>query len=385
MKKITTFCLTALVILAGCSSKGESYKSETVNGIIHHINTDVPNDPDAKLELKKIFTISSEAQTDSNAFLKRPLAITVDKTENIYILDLLSMSVKKFDSEGKFISSIGRMGQGPGELFYPSTIFIFNDTLNVMSAGTGKLSKFDTQGNFYSDKMLSRDFQLQMTKFSRDGSKSASYVMKQIQKDGAMPDIDYGLSVINVEDLSIKSSLVSKVLSMQDLMAGKIDLSDLIIPFVRGNDFVYMSENSDSQYRVFCYDFEGNKKEEIRRGFKKIRYEDTEKKEYLEQMKKMSQGVQEIKVGNFKKAIANINTDKYGRLLVIPNVDRNEDKDGVYADIFKDGVFLNRVPYTIRDNESTGLAGMFQGQEFFIGDRLYVINAEDLTIDVYDY
>jgi hypothetical protein len=383
MKKIL-ITAALMLIIAGCS-KGESYKNETVNGTIHHINSDAPNDPDAKLELKKLFTISSEEQTDSAAFLKRPVSLTVDGSGYLYVLDLLSMSIKKFDAEGRFIKSIGRMGQGPGELFYPSTIYIYNDTLNVMSAGTGKLSKFDTDGHFYFDKMLSRDFQLQMTKFSRNGERSASYVMKQIQKEDGMPDINYGLSVINVSDLSQGASMVSKVLSMQDLMAGKIDLNDLIIPFVPGDDFVYMSENSDSQYRIFCYDYEGGKKEEIRRGFKKIRYEETEKAEYLEQMKKMSQGVEDIKVGNFKKAIANIHTDKYGRLIVVPNVDRNEDKDGVYADIFKDGVFLNRVPYDISKKENSGLVGMMKGQEFFVGDRIYVLNGEELTIDVYDY
>lgn len=384
MKKILVIAAVMLMI-AGCSKGKDSYKQETVNGVIHHINTDVPNDQDAKLDLKKLFTISSEAQTDTSAYLKRPVSLTVDAKGDLYVLDLLSMSVKKFSSDGAFIKSIGRMGQGPGELFYPSILYFQNDTLNVMSAGSGKLSKFDSDGNFYYEKTLSRDFQLQATKFSRDGSKCASYVMRQIPKENEMPDINYGLSVIKIDDLSESSNLVSKKLSLQDLMAGKIDINDLIIPYIPGNDLVYVSENSDSQYRILCYDYEGKKVSEIRKDFKKIRYEESEKNELLEDMKKMSQGVQEINVGNFKKAIANLHFDKYGRLIVIPHIDRNEDKDGVYVDIFKDGEFLNRVPYTIMDKENTGLAGMMRGQEFYIGDRLYVVNAEELTIDVYSY
>jgi hypothetical protein len=385
MKKIIILIITAAVIFAGCS-KNDGFKVEEQNGIKIYSNTDVPNDPNAKLDLKKLFTISSEAQADTNAYMKRPITITADAGNNIYILDILTMSVKKFDPAGNFVKSIGRMGQGPGELFYPSIMFFDKDTLNIMSAGSRKLSKFDSDGNFYYDKMLMEQAQLQNTKISRDGEKIASYIAKQISKgEGQMPDIDFSLSVINRGDLTEKSSLSSKTIAIQDLMGGKIDLNDLVIPFVPGNDFVYVSENSDNQYRIFGYDYEGKKQMEIRKDFKMIRYENAEKEEYIASMKKMMQGTQEVKVGNFKKAIVAMHTDKYGRLLVFPNVDRNVDKEGVYLDIFKDGKFLNRINYEIQAKGNTGMIGMFKAQEFFIGDRLYVMNGEELTLDVYEY
>ncbi|MBN2856972.1 MAG: 6-bladed beta-propeller [Candidatus Delongbacteria bacterium] len=385
MKKYILFALTVVIIISSCAKKADSFREEEVNGVTHYINSDTSADPSASLNLKKLFTISSENQTDTAAYLKRPMSITEDSSGNIFILDIMSMSIKKFDSQGNFVTSIGRSGQGPGELYYPSFAYINNDTLKVFSAPSRKISKFDLDGNFYADQVLELDVQLQNTKVSRDNSKIASYVVKQIQKEGQMPDIDFGLNIVNAEGLLPGASLTSKVLSMQDLMAGKIDINDLIIPFVPGNEHVYVSENSDSQYRIFAYDYEGNKKFEIRKAFKNIRYEKEEKEKYEEEMKKMSQGVQSINVGNFKKAIVSMHTDRYGRLLVVPSVDRNIDPDGVYIDIFKDGKFLNRVDYPIQDKDNIGLLGMFRSQEFFVGDRLYVVKGEDLEIDVYEY
>jgi len=384
MRKLMKALIIMAIIFAGCTKKIENFKTEEQNGIKIYSNTETPNDPTAKLELKKLFTISSEAQTDTSAYLKKPITLTADNNNNVYILDLMSMSAKKFDSSGNFVKSIGRMGQGPGELFYPSIMFIDKDTLNIMSEASRKLSKFDLDGNFYYEKLMTDQSQLQVTKFSRDAQKSASYVVKQIQKEGGMLDIIFGLSIIKIDDLTEKASISSLKFDFQDLMSGKIDYNDLIIPFTPDNKYVFVSENSDNQYRIFGYDYEGKKKIEIRKDFKMVRYEPAEKEEYIASLKKDMPNNQEVKVGNFKKAIITMNTDKYGRLLVYPNVDRNVDKEGVYLDIFKDGMFLNRISYTIRDKEKTGMLS-FDITEFFIGDKLYVLNSEELTLDVYDY
>jgi len=384
MRKLMTALIIMAIIFAGCSKKVENFKTEEQNGIKIFSNTETPNDPTAKLDLKKLFTISSEAQTDTNAYLNKPIAMTADANNNIYILDIMSMSAKKFDSSGNFIKSIGRSGQGPGELYYPSLMFIYKDTLNIMSAGSQKVSKFDLEGNFYNEFMLPDRSQLQASKISRDNQKIASYILKYIMKENQQPDIDYTLSILEMPRLNEKSLIKSQKFTMQDLIGGKIDLNELIIPFTPGNDYVYVSENSDNQYRIFGYDYEGKKQIETRKDFKMIRYEAAEKEEYVASMKKNMPGTQDVKVGNFKKAIVTMHTDKYGRLLVYPNVDRNIDKDGMYLDIFKDGMFLNRISYNIRNKEKTGMLSM-SVQEFFIGDRLYVLNIDELTLDVYDY
>jgi len=48
-----------------------------------------------------------------------PGRIKLDNAGNIYILDFLDYSVKKFDHSGRFIEKFGKKGQGPGELVNP--------------------------------------------------------------------------------------------------------------------------------------------------------------------------------------------------------------------------------------------------------------------------
>ena len=385
MKKIIAILILSMIILTSCGKKEGQMEEKIVNGVTHYINSNIPTDKNANLELKKLFSFSSEAQIDTNANFKRPISLTVDKMNNIYILDVTTMSVKKFNNNGKFIKSIGRSGQGPGEFFWPTLMMIDNDTLKVGSAGSNKLSKFDLDGNFYYEKFLNMTG-IRNPEFSRDGKRLVSNFIHVIQKEGQQNDIDFTLSIIDTDSIKEKYSLNSKIVSMKDMMEGNLDLNDMVIPFCPGDDYVYVSENSDSQYRIFAYDYTGDKKFEIRKKYIKIRYEATEKKKYSENVKKASLNrSQEMTFGNYKKAISNLHTDKYGRLLVIPNVDRKSDPEGVYIDIFKKGKFLNRVDYPIQDKESSGVLSMLTTNEYFLNDRLYVVDLEELRVDVYDY
>jgi hypothetical protein len=386
--KISFISLLHLIILlvVGCSKQTESFSVIEENGIKIYLNSDVPNDPQAKLEFKKLFTISSEAMTDTTAFMKRAVGLAVDNENNIFVLDDFAMDVKKFDSKGEFITNFGGMGYGPGELSDPRFVFIDNDTVKILNEDPVKISKYNLDGKFISAQLLADFQQLQNVKISRDGSKIASFVVKPSLNENDQLIIDYPLSIIGIADLKEKYSLVKQTFPFQDILDGKKDFNDVRVPFTPGEDAVFLSDNSDRQYRIYVYDYEGNKKSEIRKKFRQIRFSDEEKRAYEDMMKQNISDDWEFKKNMFKKAVSEIFTDKYGRLLVYPGVDRNVDREGVYIDIFKDGKFLNRVSYSeIQDKENMGYFGSFEAKEFYIGERLYVIRSKDRSIDVYDY
>ena len=52
------------------------------------------------------------------------LSFAADKDGNIFILDMRPFRVKVYDSEGNYLRSIGREGQGPGEFQIPGNIQI---------------------------------------------------------------------------------------------------------------------------------------------------------------------------------------------------------------------------------------------------------------------
>lgn len=56
-----------------------------------------------------------------------PGRIKIDSDENIYVLDFMDISVKKFDNTGKFVEKYGKKGKGPGELINPYDFDVFEN------------------------------------------------------------------------------------------------------------------------------------------------------------------------------------------------------------------------------------------------------------------
>lgn len=72
--------------------------------------------------------------------------IAVDEDENIFILDISDHNIKKFNSQGTHLLTIGRKGQGPGEMFFPNPytcLRIFKDEVYVIDNGNKKINIFN--------------------------------------------------------------------------------------------------------------------------------------------------------------------------------------------------------------------------------------------------
>jgi len=74
-------------------------------------------------------------------------SVAVNEDERIYILDYKEAHVKVFDKDGKYLMTIGRPGQGPGELNRPRVISLNQNELMASELG-GRLSFFSLNGKF---------------------------------------------------------------------------------------------------------------------------------------------------------------------------------------------------------------------------------------------
>ena len=382
MKKIIAILIVSMMVLISCGKKEADVKKVVADkdGVKNYTNTLTPADPTAKLELTKLFTISGESE-DSLASFNQPFSMTADKDGNIYILDMSSMSLKKFDKEGLFIKSIGRRGQGPGELSGPSFVAILGDTLSVMSQRVRKISRFTLDGEYIDDKRLEMDVQLPKT---YDNRTVIGYTVTVDQENQA---IKFSLSLMD-KNFKITSTFEKRDIGFQDFSSGKVKISDLLIPFVPGDDKVYLSENDDNQYKINEYNMSGKKTASIKKDYRKIKNSDEEQEAFKAYLENNNRGMNDgsMKLDNFKKAFTSMYYDKYGRLLIVPEIDKSKDSDGSYIDIFKDGVFLNRVNFEVnKGNVNLGAFSFMQKQIFFVGERMYVVNMQEMTVDVYDY
>ena len=87
--------------------------------------------------------------------------ITRDTEGNIYLLEWADRRVKKFDSEGNYISTISRKGQGPGEIGSASCIDMdASNKLYIADSGNQRISVFTSEGEFIESKRRLSEFHL---------------------------------------------------------------------------------------------------------------------------------------------------------------------------------------------------------------------------------
>jgi len=100
------------------------------------------------LELTEDLSLGGpEAQGD--AALEQVRQFIVDDAGTIYVLELRAAQVKVFDASGRYLRTIGRKGQGPGELEYPMTLSLNQktDELAVQQQSRG-IVFFKTDGTY---------------------------------------------------------------------------------------------------------------------------------------------------------------------------------------------------------------------------------------------
>ena len=88
----------------------------------------------------------SKAQGES--MFARARSIAVDNNGNIYVGDFKEACVKVFDKAGVYLRTIGRPGQGPGEIGFVDSISLTPDNQELIVGEGNRLVVFDIQGRF---------------------------------------------------------------------------------------------------------------------------------------------------------------------------------------------------------------------------------------------
>ncbi len=120
------------LLLAVVTAVTSAQQVETVDGVrvVHNKKGGVWGD-DPKVALEPVRTIGDVDTDDENLAFSSPLDMAVDAAGNIFILDGGNQRIQVFGPEGRYVRTIGRRGQGPGEFESLSSICI------------------DRQGNFH--------------------------------------------------------------------------------------------------------------------------------------------------------------------------------------------------------------------------------------------
>lgn len=79
--------------------------------------------------------------------LGQVLQLAVEDGGNLYVLEGDPARIDRFGPDGKYLRTIGRQGQGPGDL-EPGPMALFGDTLAIQDAQGGRLTLFTIDGNY---------------------------------------------------------------------------------------------------------------------------------------------------------------------------------------------------------------------------------------------
>ena len=79
--------------------------------------------------------------------LNMPIYVSVDKNDNIFVTDTMNFALRMFDSAGKYVRSIGRIGDSPGSFARPKGVAVDSDqNIYVMDSILSNFQIFDQKG-----------------------------------------------------------------------------------------------------------------------------------------------------------------------------------------------------------------------------------------------
>jgi hypothetical protein len=96
---------------------------------------------------------------DENYMFGNTIYVNADQEGNIYVTDWDRKHVRKFDSHGKYLFTIGKKGQGPGEFSNISVARIDREgNVYVLDVASRKIVYFDRGGTFLNQRLFADRF-----------------------------------------------------------------------------------------------------------------------------------------------------------------------------------------------------------------------------------
>jgi len=147
---ITAITFSILILFSACRQQKSPWQGtiEEVDGVTIVKNPMKPLKPELQIIFEEDLTIGVE-EGDENYMFGNQVFVNTDNKGNIYVTDGDRRTVRKYNSNGNFLQSIGRLGQGPGE-FQDMSEVRFNSEGNIYlnDLKTQRLSFFSKEGNY---------------------------------------------------------------------------------------------------------------------------------------------------------------------------------------------------------------------------------------------
>lgn len=154
MKRNREFVLFSIAFLVGCSAPDGRSEAPTWNGTVEAgpegtivRNPAGPLFGEQELNLEEDLVLGDTLAEE--AFFYFRTTGRVDREGNLFIWDPHSYRIQVFDRNGEFLRTIGRQGEGPGEISSGTGVRLFvNEEGHLFLFDRSRLQIFDEEGSF---------------------------------------------------------------------------------------------------------------------------------------------------------------------------------------------------------------------------------------------
>ncbi|MBN1971825.1 MAG: 6-bladed beta-propeller [Candidatus Delongbacteria bacterium] len=335
MKTVSIMTRIVILIALIACSKNETFTILEKDNIKIYSNNGIPSNPEIEYKLKEVLYINFNSEDGNSDFeIKYPVDFEIDNDGNIYVLDILSSKVEKFNKNGKYITSISNRGSGPGESIYPNGIILDKDSLLILNSRKRAILNFDLKGNYRHEMKYDNRLPSGMEQI---GNNYLGMIDENIGGDS--PSRSFKLTICNNTLDTLKTIYNYNIdLNNSDFYNNFLDIFP---PYCASDSLIYVSGNSSNEYKIDVYDFHGNKKSVISKNYRKHPISDNEKMHIIKEINLKEPLVTDIP-NKFKKAINYIIIEERGAVWVMtPDLTSEKDINHIKIDIFKNGIYQN--------------------------------------------
>jgi len=334
MKNITKILLiplflSAFIMLVSYGSQKVEWKGviEKENGII------VVKNPKKPIYSENVFSLAEElsigkAKGRDEYMFSQIRSIAVDEKERIYVLDTKEAHVKVFDKNGEYIKTVGRKGQGPGEMSLPFSICITSQNeIVVQDLNNRRIMFYSLDGSFINSLSTAK---IIIVGFNIDSRGNIIGIISIRGPDKQVIELQKFNS-----DLSYLYSFGSFSLPSR---------SSTFNPFMPELCWAVSKEDNvicgyPANYEFKLFNPEGKVIRKVIKDYKSIKITQEE----IEKSKKRLPGPMRLDIPLYHSAYQDLTIDEENRIFV-QTWERSENEEGYYYDVFdSEGKYIAKI------------------------------------------
>ncbi len=320
--------LSVIILLISCQKQKAEWKGtiEEIDGVTVVKNPKEPMYPKDVFSLEEELSIG-EAEGSKEYMFSSLRDISVDDRGYIYALDYKEKNIKVYNGKGEYIATLGKEGQGPGDLNGPRNVCITPQyEVMVPDSWNNRLTFFSLEGK-YIRSITTTPLELLETKIDSKGNIIGVDIVRDEESSRwELKKFDSELNYL----FSLDSSPIPDISGLNPFLPSlswDIDKNDQII------------SGYPEKYEIKIFNPEGTLIRKIQKDYEPLEIAE----EQLERLKDFPPGIK-LDVPKHHAAYWSFFVDDESRIFVF-TWEKVPDEDKRYFDVFdSDGKYIAKLP-----------------------------------------